>query len=72
MAKLTIERKRLFKTVTWRILAVSATIIISLVFTHSINISLGIGTVDAILKTIMYYLHERAWDRVELTAENNK
>jgi uncharacterized membrane protein len=54
---------------TWRIFAVLGTIVVALIFTRSIEISLGIGTVEVILKTIMYYLHERAWDRVGLVTE---
>ena len=69
MVKLTTERRALAKTVTWRILAVIETIVVALIFTRSIEISLGIGTVEVILKTIMYYLHERAWDRVGLETE---
>ena len=48
------------------------TIIVALFLTGSIEISLGIGTVELVLKTILYYLHERAWDRVEVATANNK
>ena len=62
----------LMKTITWRILAVTGTIIIAFVFTGSIGISLGIGSVDIIVKTIMYYLHERAWDRIKSAGEEGQ
>lgn len=70
MVELRTEQRALAKTVTWRILAVTGTIIVALIFTGSVQISIGIGTVEAILKTILYYLHERAWDKVALTTEN--
>ncbi len=70
MTRIRMEHRALAKTITWRILAVIGTITIALVFTGSIEISLGIGTVDVIVKTIMYYFHERAWDKVGLIDEN--
>ena len=63
MTGITIERRALVKTVTWRFLATIGTIVIALLFTRSIELSIGIGTVEVILKTILYYLHERVWDR---------
>ncbi|MHA1909857.1 MAG: DUF2061 domain-containing protein [Candidatus Thorarchaeota archaeon] len=63
------KKKALMKTITWRILAVIVTISIALFFTGSLEISLGIGTVDIIVKTIIYYFHERAWDRVGVSTE---
>lgn len=70
MAEMTIEKRALFKTATWRVLATIGTIIVALLFTRSIEISIGIGTVEVILKTILYYLHERVWDKAGLVTES--
>jgi uncharacterized membrane protein len=58
-----IDRRAAAKTLTWRIIATTTTIAVALIFTGSVEISLGIGIVEAILKMIFYYLHERTWDR---------
>jgi uncharacterized membrane protein len=33
-------------------------------FTGELNLSLGIGFFDVLTKLGLYFLHERAWDRV--------
>jgi uncharacterized membrane protein len=55
------RKKSIYKTITWRIIATLGTVIIALIFTGRLSISLGIGVADGALKTILYYMHERAW-----------
>jgi uncharacterized membrane protein len=56
------SRKRsLYKTITWRIVATVSTFAIALGFTGRIAISFGIGLADGIIKTALYYWHERIW-----------
>ncbi|MFX1367743.1 MAG: DUF2061 domain-containing protein [Promethearchaeota archaeon] len=64
-----IDKRAAAKTVTWRVAATITTVCVALVFTGSVEISIGIGTVEAILKMILYYLHERLWDRVNPTVQ---
>ena len=59
-----IDRRAAAKTLTWRIIATITTMAVALAFTGSVHISLGIGIVEASLKMILYYLHERSWDKV--------
>jgi len=59
------SRKRsLLKTISWRAIATIATVILVYMFTGNLTISLGVGSLDAITKTVLYYLHERAWSKV--------
>lgn len=53
------------KAVTWRILATLTTIILVYIFTGKIVLALQIGFIEVIAKLIIYYLHERVWNRVE-------
>ena len=64
MTKSRIDRRALAKTLTWRFFATATTILIAFIFTGSFVVSLGIGTLEVILKTILYYIHEKVWDRV--------
>lgn len=59
------KKRSLYKTVTWRIIATLGTFVLALLFTGRIDISIGIGIADAVLKTVLYYGHERVW------AQNN-
>jgi len=69
MVRLTADRRALAKTVTWRFVATTTTILVAFIFTGSLVISLEIGSVEMILKLFFYYLHERSWDRVKLATE---
>jgi len=51
----------LMKTLTWRILATSTTILLVFIFTGDLVISTGVGSAELIVKTFIYYLHERIW-----------
>ena len=54
-------KKSIYKTISWRIVATLGTFVIAFVFTGKISISLGIGIADGVIKTILYYGHERVW-----------
>ena len=59
------ERKRsIAKGITWRLLASSATIAIVFIFTGSLKASFGVSLSEIFVKTSLYYLHERLWDRI--------
>jgi uncharacterized membrane protein len=69
MVKLTLNRRALAKTITWRFVATGTTILVAFIFTGSLIISLEIGSVEMILKLLFYYLHERAWDKPKTKPE---
>ena len=52
------------KSVTWRVIATTTTMFIVYFFTGELDLSLGVGVFDVLLKLAFYILHERAWDRV--------
>jgi uncharacterized membrane protein len=52
------------KAITWRVIATTTTIFLVYVFTGELDLSLGVGFFDVLLKLAFYFLHERAWDRV--------
>ncbi len=64
-----IDRRAFSKTLTWRFIATVTTIFVAFIFTGSLVISLEIGSVEVILKTIFYYLHEKTWERTEFGKE---
>lgn len=55
--------KSIIKGITWRVIATLTTFILVLIFTGEINLALGVGIFDILLKLLFYYLHERAWNR---------
>ena len=55
------KRKSIIKTITHRFLSTSLTLGIIFVATGSIALAGTITVIDAILKSMLYYAHERFW-----------
>jgi len=56
------NRKRsLVKTLTWRCIATTDTIIITRLVTGSWTAGAIVGSAEVFTKMILYYLHERGW-----------
>jgi uncharacterized membrane protein len=55
--------RTIFKTLSWRILASSTTLLIVYLFTGSVVISAGVCVIEMVVKTLIYYVHERVWDK---------
>lgn len=54
--------RSVMKAISWRIVATLTTILLVLAFTRNIVISGSVGFLELVLKTIIYYLHERLWN----------
>ena len=55
--------KAIYKSITWRVIATSVTAASSYFFTGNLGIAVSILSVDFITKFILYYLHEKAWEK---------
>lgn len=58
------KRVRLQKTISWRIISVITATISAWIITGSITTGLSIGVVDLIIKSALYYIHEKQWELV--------
>ena len=66
-----IERKRhLAKAVTWRFIATTTTFLIAFVVSDDITLGASIATADVIIKTVLYYWHERTWYKTKWGTKN--
>jgi uncharacterized membrane protein len=54
------------KTVSWRALGTLDTIIISYFITGNLVMAASIGSIEVVTKMILYYFHERAWNKIPL------
>ncbi|MEO2050414.1 MAG: DUF2061 domain-containing protein [Allomuricauda sp.] len=59
-------KRHLAKTITWRLVGTLDTILLSWVITGNPFTGLKIGLAEVISKMVLYYLHERAWIRVNI------
>ena len=55
--------RSIVKTISWRTLGTIDTIVISWFVVGNINFAVTIGGVELFTKMILYFFHERAWNR---------
>ena len=56
--------RSLAKGLSWRITATTSTMIIAVMVTGSAAVAITIGGIEAVAKILIYYGHERLWQRV--------
>ena len=69
MANVTVKDahwRSVVKATSWRIIGTIDTIVISWLITHKLHLALAIGSVELFTKMVLYYFHERIWDRIKL------
>ncbi len=57
-------RRSLVKTVTWRVTGSSAVFVIGWTTTGNIGLASTIALAQLVVNTVLYYVHERVWNRV--------
>ena len=58
--------RSILKALSWRIIATCTTAVIAYLVTGQIKLALAIGGMEFMLKIVLYYLHERAWQLLPL------
>jgi len=59
------KRRSVIKTISWRVWATITTIALVFLFVGEIKIALSIGTIEVILKMVLYFVHERFWNNIK-------
>lgn len=52
------------KALSWRVAGSAATMLLVLVFTRRLALSLAVGGIEFLGKIVLFWLHERVWDRL--------
>lgn len=58
-------KRSLAKTVSWRVIGTLDTVLISWLITGAFTLAISIGIVELITKMILYFFHERAWNKIK-------
>jgi len=53
------------KAVSYRVLGTSLTVVSAWMLTSQWSVAAGLGLVDCVGKIVVFYLHERLWDRID-------
>lgn len=56
--------RSLIKTISWRFWATITTALLVYIFTERLELALAIGAIEVLLKLILYYFHERTWNKI--------
>jgi len=55
--------RSVIKAVSWRTVGTIDTMIVSFFITGNLIMAVSIGSVEVLTKMVLYYFHERAWDK---------
>jgi len=64
------KKRSLVKTLSWRAIATTDTIIIARIITGSWSVGFGIAGIEVLTKMVLYYLHERGWSALDWGLED--
>lgn len=65
-------KRHIAKTLTWRAIGTLDTILLSWFITGNPFTGLKIGFSEVVTKMILYYLHERAWFKIEINESRKR
>ena len=60
--------RSVLKAVSWRVLATLTTMVIAYFVTSNVGDAIKIGSVEVVVKLVIFYLHERTWAQLPLGA----
>ena len=63
------RKRSIVKSITWRLICIVVSILTSFVWTGKWDIAVAIGTIYNAITMILYYFHERSWNRVNWGCE---
>lgn len=58
--------RSIVKAISYRITGTMATLLITFIITRKVEFALSIALADVITKILIYYVHERTWDKIKL------
>lgn len=57
------------KTISWRTVGTLDTVIIAYFITGNLKMAASIGSIELFTKMVLYYFHERAWNKISFGKE---
>lgn len=58
--------RSIIKAISWRLIGTCDTTLIAFIITGKFKFAISIGLIELITKTLLYYLHERIWNKIPL------
>jgi uncharacterized membrane protein len=54
--------RSILKAISWRIVATLTTVFLVVLFSRDLALGTIVGITELVLKTVIYYIHERVWN----------
>ena len=67
-----LSKRHLAKTITWRIIGTTDTLLLSWFISGDLSIGISVGLVELFSKMILYYFHEQFWYKSKVKASNRR
>ena len=64
------RKRSIVKSVLWRVICIVVSIVTSFFLTGNLDIAVAIGTVYNAITMVLYYFHERLWDKIGWGTKN--
>ena len=58
-------KRSILKTISWRVVGTLDTVFIAYIITGTFNQAISIGGFELITKMILYFFHERSWNKIQ-------
>ena len=58
------RKRSILKSIVWRLICIVVSILTSFILTGKWDIAVAIGTIYNAITMILYYFHERLWNRI--------
>ena len=59
------RKRSLFKAILWRAICIVVSIFTTYGFTGKWDLAVAVGTIYNVITAVLYYFHERLWNRIK-------
>ncbi len=66
------RKRSLAKTVVWRVICIIVSVVTTFLFTGQWDLAVAVGTVYNAVTMVLYYFHERFWNKVKWGAARSE
>jgi uncharacterized membrane protein len=65
------KQRSFIKAISWRIIGTADTFVLSYFITHKAITAASIAGFEVLTKTVLYYFHERGWNKISWGRTND-
>ena len=59
------RKRSVVKSIVWRIICIVVSVVVTFFLSGKWDIAVAVGTIYNVITMILYYFHERIWNRIK-------